>query len=368
MFSSPAQDSIAIAQEKTLAQLSQLKQQIIKLHSTSARATHEQIAAQYETQLKQLSVVRQQRKQERDRQRTFARSHLSGKALEERLEKLQQESQQDSLERRRLKQEREQALSRTKQQIEQTQQQIKSLKQQYETLSREWQTYLQCAYFATLAGEDKLKLNILYQDNDLVVVDKPAGLLSVPGRRYATQDSVLSQLQYHFPNGSYLQAVHRLDRDTSGILAIAKTPQACTALSQQFARRQVQKTYEAVLSKPIDRASGLIELPLWSDPSVRPKQVVDFQRGKPARTEFKRLTNFKRLTDSAQPRVQFVPHAGRTHQLRVHAAHRAGLASPILGDRLYGEANRRLHLHASSLKCLHPTTQKTLAFSSPAPF
>lgn len=224
-----------------------------------------------------------------------------------------------------------------------------------------------------------LPLPIIYEDEFLRVVDKPAGLLSVPGRRYHLQDSVLSRLRYQLPNHSFLQLVHRLDQATSGLVVVATSAEAHAGLSQQFAQRQVRKTYEAVLSRPIDKAFGVLDLPLWRDLENRPRQLVDFQRGKPSRTEYRRLTS------GDNPRVEMVPHTGRTHQLRVHTASSKGLNSPILGDVLYGLVQqdstkpdltekflntqlRRLHLHATMLECVHPITGKALCLKSVVPF
>ena len=213
------------------------------------------------------------------------------------------------------------------------------------------------------------RLPILYQDEALLVVDKPTGLLSVPGRTSHLQDSVLSRLRCQLTDYPFLKAVHRLDKGTSGIFILAASPEVHRRLSRQFAERQVQKTYEAILSGPVMATSGLIDLPLWRNPRDRPKQSVDMQRGKPSLTQFHVLE----LRDA--PRVRFTPHTGRTHQLRVHAAHPQGLNSPILGDSLYGpkiqEPNaetHRLHLHATVIQFIHPITQKTLQFSSPVPF
>jgi len=155
-----------------------------------------------------------------------------------------------------------------------------------------------------------------------------------------------------------------LDRDTSGVLAIATSAHAHRLLSDQFARRQVEKTYEAILSRPVNQPAGSIELPLWSDPQRRPRQVVDFQYGKSSRTDFW-------VTERGeQPRVELRPYTGRTHQLRVHMAHRKGLMAPILGDWLYGTAagRSRLHLHAVRLSLVHPVTNKALHFCSEPPF
>ncbi|NEO86839.1 MAG: RluA family pseudouridine synthase [Spirulina sp. SIO3F2] len=208
-------------------------------------------------------------------------------------------------------------------------------------------------------------LQIWYQDEALIVVEKPSGLLSVPGRGSHKQNSVLSRLRCQLPELPGLQTVHRLDQDTSGLLVLATTPEAHAHLSRQFADRQVCKTYEAILSRPIAVESGTIELPLWGDPCDRPRQSVNHEHGKPSRTEFQLIMS------GANPRVRFIPHTGRTHQLRVHAAHPLGLNAPILGDRLYGGGEAegvRLHLHAAVLQFTHPVQETQIQFSSPVPF
>lgn len=366
---------MALAEPQILSKLSWLKQRIVTLHQSPKRSTYEQMSRQYADQLKQLADSHRQRKQQRDRQRLHNQNHLPGTELEQSLLTLQQQSQQDGIERRQLKQIRDRALEPIAKEMAEAEQQIRKLKQQYTTLSQQWQALMQEVYFATLADKkpclipegidrDLLRLSVLYQDEYLIVVDKPAGLLSVPGRRYALQDSVLSRLRYQLPKGSFLAAVHRLDQATSGVLAIALSPQSHKALSQQFAQRQVHKTYEAILSKPINNISGTISLPLWGDPETRPRQIVDTQKGKPSQTEFRMISN------GEQPRIQFVPQTGRTHQLRVHAAHPNGLNSPILGDCLYKglKPEKRLHLHAASLEFQHPITRMPLRFSSAVPF
>ncbi|MEO0770717.1 MAG: pseudouridine synthase [Cyanobacteria bacterium J06649_4] len=207
-------------------------------------------------------------------------------------------------------------------------------------------------------------LSICYQDEFIIVVDKPAGLLSVPGRRYFLQDSVINRLRWQSPQRSFLQAVHRLDQATSGLIVVACSAEAHRILAQQFAKGKVHKTYEAVLSYPICKASGTINLPLWSNPDSRPKQSVDFEKGKLSRTDF------KLIAPGDRPRVAFYPRTGRTHQLRVHAAHSRGLDSPILGDSLYGKEEQtvRLHLHAIALTFIHPITKETLHLKSKVPF
>ena len=202
----------------------------------------------------------------------------------------------------------------------------------------------------------------LYEDDALLVVNKPSGLLAVPGRTGDQQDSVLSRLRCQLDRP--LTAPHRLDKGTSGLLLLAKTAAAHRHLSEQFAQRQVKKVYEAILSQPVSQSQGTVELPLWRDPSDRPKTCVEFQRGKPS------LTEFRVLTPGARPRLCFVPHSGRTHQLRVHAAHPQGLNAPIVGDTLYGAKaqSERLQLHARSIKFVHPTTGQPMDFNCPVPF
>jgi tRNA pseudouridine32 synthase/23S rRNA pseudouridine746 synthase len=208
-------------------------------------------------------------------------------------------------------------------------------------------------------------LPILYQDDCLIVVNKPSGLLSVPGRYSDTQDSVLSRLQYALPNGAALKTVHRLDRDTSGLLVLARNEEAYRCLSQQFEQRRVHKIYEAVLAGCARQQQGVIELPLWSDPDDRPRQKVDWQQGKPSITRFQVIDS-----DDNGSRVEFVPITGRTHQLRVHAADSRGLGVPILGDRLYGDraATHRLHLHARQISFTHPRDGRSLHFQTETPF
>lgn len=210
-----------------------------------------------------------------------------------------------------------------------------------------------------------LDLDSIYEDRWLIVVNKPAGLLSVPGRDRHKQDSVESRLRLHLPEEMELKAVHRLDEDTSGLLVLARDRHTYCHLSQQFAQRHVCKVYEAVLSGRVNCDSGTISLPLWGNPDNRPIQQVCFQRGKPSETQFKVLEKQALTT-----RVEFVPLTGRTHQLRVHAADAKGLGQPILGDRLYGNrtAADRLHLHARSLEFSHPQSEKTLNFQAKTPF
>nr|WP_245894430.1 RluA family pseudouridine synthase [Chamaesiphon polymorphus] len=193
-------------------------------------------------------------------------------------------------------------------------------------------------------------------------MDKPAGLLSVPGRTSDLQDSVLTRLRALYPE---IYAVHRLDRDTSGILLFARDKLTYQYLSQQFENRQVRKIYEAILGGKIELKKGSIDLPLWGDPVDRPRQKVDFNLGKPSLTEFQVLEQIDGYT-----RIEFKPVTGRTHQLRVHAADARGLGVCILGDRLYGCQTdvKRLHLHARELICTHPSTLERISIQTPCPF
>lgn len=208
-------------------------------------------------------------------------------------------------------------------------------------------------------------LPILYEDEWLIAVNKPTGLLSVPGRYSDRQDSVLSRLRHLLPDGMVLASVHRLDQETSGILLLARARQTHRQLSRQFQQRQVHKVYEAVLSGFILTDRGTIELPLWADHQDRPYQKVDWQRGKPSLTRFRVMAREVDWT-----RVEFMPLTGRTHQLRVHAADSRGLGVSILGDRLYGcrAVASRLHLHARELGFEHPQSGQTLHLRAKTPF
>ena len=210
-----------------------------------------------------------------------------------------------------------------------------------------------------------LSLPILYQDKWLIAVNKPAGLLSVPGRYRDRQDSVLSRLRCLLTEDTELTAVHRLDQETSGILLLARDRQTCYQLSRQFQQRQVHKVYEAVLAGSVATERGTIELPLKGDFPNRPQQKVDLQQGKPSITQFQVMAKAAGCT-----RIEFVPVTGRTHQLRVHAADSRGLGVPILGDRLYGccAVTNRLHLHARELRCEHPQSGQALHLQAENPF
>lgn len=198
------------------------------------------------------------------------------------------------------------------------------------------------------------KLVRLYEDDWLVAIEKPAGLLSVPGRVADRQDSVLSRL------GEGFWPLHRLDQDTSGLLLLARDRGSYRQVSAQFSQGLVTKTYEAIVAGALLQRQGQITLPLWGDPADRPYQRVDV-RGKPCLTDYAVLAHW---TDRS--RVRFWPRTGRTHQLRVHA--KVGLGSAILGDRLYGVGGDRLYLHATSLRLKHPRSGDWLEIRSMVPF
>lgn len=209
------------------------------------------------------------------------------------------------------------------------------------------------------------QLSIIYEDEWLIAVNKPAGLLSVPGRYQQTQDSVLSRLRYQFKDGINIMAVHRLDEDTSGILLFSRDRQTHRQLSQQFQQRQVHKVYEALLSGQLTRTEGTLNLPLWGDPNNRPYQQVHWEHGKPSITHFQVIAQ-----ENPYTRVEFIPLTGRTHQIRVHAANARGLGMPIVGDRLYGDnpLKDRLYLHARDLSFEHPQLNQTIHLHLPTPF
>jgi tRNA pseudouridine32 synthase/23S rRNA pseudouridine746 synthase len=206
--------------------------------------------------------------------------------------------------------------------------------------------------------------SVVYEDECLIAVDKPAGLLSVPGRYHDRQDSILTRLRHCLPNGMALMPVHRLDQETSGILLAAKDKPTYRRLNQQFQQRTVHKVYTAILAGSVLQEQGVIELPLWGDPGDRPYQKVDWQHGKPSVTRFQVVAQAEDWT-----RLEFFPVTGRTHQIRVHAANPQGLGVPILGDRLYGcsAAADRLHLHARELFLEHPQSS-LLHLKSEPPF
>jgi tRNA pseudouridine32 synthase / 23S rRNA pseudouridine746 synthase len=474
----PGRDRVALEEAQTLAILEDIKQELIRLQQLPIRQHYTDQCLEFDLQFRQLALDHAQRKQTRhEKRQTLPNTHI-GTELEVALNQLDQQSQQDGIERRNLKRDRDAQLHPLKQQLQQADAQVQALKQLRKQVSQRLQAQLHAAYSLTnFAGEsaslDQLVVNgglptgtgdccapkllhyaaihqliplamaefwwgasiaqgdkvpgefypacmercqplmgfllsgsspanaqpsdrlypnqnqsprseetahllhllanplpILYEDEMLIVVNKPAGLLSVPGRTGDRQDSVLSRLQCQLPDGdaidNEIMAVHRLDQDTSGILLIARNAAAHRHLSQQFEQRQVHKVYEAVLAGEVMQDQGIIDLPLWGDPTNRPYQTVDWQQGKPSITQFRVLARKDHRT-----RVEFVPLTGRTHQLRVHAA--SGLGVRILGDRLYGcndcqTFSDRLHLHAKTLHIQHPYTQQRLTLEADTPF
>ncbi|GAB4226582.1 MAG: RluA family pseudouridine synthase [Elainellaceae cyanobacterium] len=451
----PGREQVALAEIATLRQLEAMKQDLICLEQRPERQQYQTLSTEFENRLRQLADRHRSRKHDRDRLRQRLSQSLTGEALAAELEKLDEQSRQDGIERRNLKRQRDVVLKPLQAAITAADDQMRDLKQQRKALSKTLQNQMHAAYWLmNFAGEarslqqvmpqgimptgtgdccapkllhyaathrlqpmamaefwwgathpDKvegefygacadrcqplmgfllsgipqaplrfspchrqtvnLALPILYEDEWLVVVNKPAGLLSVPGRYLHAQDSVLSRLRHLLPNGKPLIAVHRLDRGTSGILLLAKDLDTYHHLSQQFQQRQVQKRYEAILAGAPTVTTGTIDLPLWADPDQRPYQKVDWQRGKPSVTKFQAIDTVGNHT-----RIEFMPLTGRTHQLRVHAAHPQGLGVPILGDRLYGcqaEASR-LHLHAQRLQFAHPQTKEMICLQAEPPF
>ena len=200
-----------------------------------------------------------------------------------------------------------------------------------------------------------LSIDILYEDEALLVVHKPASLLSVPGKEES--DSVYLRIKRLYPEASGPLIVHRLDMATSGLMVLAKTAEIHKALQSQFLQRSVKKRYVADLDGLLAGEEGVIDLPLRVDLDDRPRQMVCYEFGKAARTLWKVVSRTEKST-----RVHFSPITGRTHQLRVHAAHSQGLNLPIIGDDLYGNQADRLHLHADYLEFTHPVSGERRVF------
>lgn len=205
-------------------------------------------------------------------------------------------------------------------------------------------------------------LKILFEDAQLLVLDKPAGLLSVPGKLEGRQDCLLSRLQVERWDALL---VHRLDCDTSGVMVFARTKQAQGFLSQEFEKRRAEKTYVARVAGEMSQDSGHVDLPLCADWPNRPRQMVSLDHGRPAQTDWQ-------VIDRApgETRVRLTPHTGRSHQLRVHML---ALGHPILGDPIYAtgparDAHPRLMLHAETLSLHHPSTGARVHFAAPLPF
>ena len=202
-------------------------------------------------------------------------------------------------------------------------------------------------------GYKHMEIPTIYEDNDILVVDKPSGILSVPGRM--EDYSVETVMQQRYP-GSIV--AHRLDMGTSGLLIVAKHIEAYHPLQQQFIRHEVKKKYVALLEHA-GQGSGIVSLPMRPDPMNRPRQVVDMEHGKRA------VTRYEFISDHL---VALWPETGRTHQLRIHCAHPDGLSNPIVGDELYGTKGQRLCLHAAEIWFKHPISGEEMHFETTPDF
>jgi tRNA pseudouridine32 synthase/23S rRNA pseudouridine746 synthase len=209
------------------------------------------------------------------------------------------------------------------------------------------------------------QLDIVHQDPEFVVVNKPSGFLSVPGRGPDKVDSVATRVRNLYPGCIEQPAVHRLDMDTSGLMVVALSKASQRNLSMQFQQRETSKRYIALLEGKLELRGGTIRLPFRLDIDNRPFQIYDEIHGKLGITHWERLE-----IENSQTRVAFIPVTGRTHQLRVHSAHERGLGVPIVGDPLYGTGTGpgQLKLHACGLRFQHPTSGESLAFHCPPAF
>ena len=204
-------------------------------------------------------------------------------------------------------------------------------------------------------------LETIYEDEYICVINKPTEFLSGPGK-YVT-DSVQERMKDKYPESTGTLIVHRLDMSTSGLLVIGKTKEIYTQLQLQFVKRTVKKRYIALLDGVVTNYEGYIDLPLQLDINNRPYQKVEYEFGKSARTRFEVIER-----KAGKTKIYFYPVTGRTHQLRVHAAHVDGLNAPIVGDDLYGVKGDRLHLHAESITFTHPVTGEEVTLSVEAEF
>lgn len=214
------------------------------------------------------------------------------------------------------------------------------------------------------------ELEIVFEDEWLLVVNKPAGMLSVPGKA-EDRDSVYHRLKKKYPEATGPMIVHRLDMATSGLLLVAKTKEVHRDLQAQFANRSIKKRYMAVLDGIVlSERTGRIELPLCLNPLDRPRQIVSKEYGKETITEYRIISESERSINESRKytRIVFYPLTGRTHQLRVHAAHPEGLGCPILGDELYGKKADRLYLHAEYIEFRHPIYGDILCIQKEADF
>lgn len=239
------------------------------------------------------------------------------------------------------------------------------------------QKYPPCDERCGLILKDMLGLEILYLDEDIIVVNKQSGILSVPGRGPGKQDCIVNRVKYLFPDCIFQPSVHRLDMETSGLLVLAFTKEAHRALNQQFENRVVKKEYIALLRGTLPEQfekHGTMELFFRVDLDNRPHQIWDAEYGKNAITEWEELGREEYISPEGKKitasRMKFIPHTGRTHQLRLAAADSHGFCVPIIGDTLYGtcEKGERLMLHAEYLSFVHPVTGRRMEFRCPPAF
>ncbi len=208
-------------------------------------------------------------------------------------------------------------------------------------------------------------MKLIFYDSEIIVIDKPGGLLSVPGRGPDKQDCVVSRVRKLFPDIIAQPAVHRLDMQTSGIMVLGRTRESHRHLSMQFEQGIPKKIYTALLDGVVTELEGRIELPFRLDPQNRPYQIYDPIGGKVGITIWRRIG-----IEGQYSRIEFQPLTGRTHQLRLHASHELGLNIPIVGDVLYGRGQEgdKMMLHASLLSLPHPLSGESLTFLSKASF
>ncbi|VUS48480.1 RluA family pseudouridine synthase [Klebsiella spallanzanii] len=210
------------------------------------------------------------------------------------------------------------------------------------------------------------EINILYQDEHLLLIDKPSGLLSLSGKNPLNLDSVHHRLVQQFPGCTL---VHRLDFGTSGLMVIARNKAINAALCQQFSQRAVTKVYSALLCGHLADDEGMIDAPIAKDPALFPLMTICARRGKPARSRYRVVERFNYQGKAPVTRVLLTPETGRTHQLRIHCQQ---LGHPILGCDLYGglgsEGTTRLMLHASELHFAHPISGERIDARNPSPF
>jgi len=204
-------------------------------------------------------------------------------------------------------------------------------------------------------------LSIAYEDDYLVIINKPSGILSVPGK--SDLPDMYSMMREKYPDAEDPMVVHRLDMATSGILLFTKTKEANKFMQQQFIKKTISKRYVALLDGILEADEGEIDLPLRLDLDDRPRQLVCYEFGKEAKTRYEVVDR-----DKGKTRIHFFPITGRTHQLRVHASHPDGLNIPIIGDEFYGKLEERLHLHADEITFVHPVTRERMTVVVPAGF